>query len=325
MHNIRIGVLGYANIAQKAILPALQNLSEIFTINAIASRSLSIENEINNKYPSALFFSSYNNLLASNVIDAIYIPLPNSMHYEWCKKAIQKGIHVIVEKSLACSYDEVIELNTIAKQKNVALLENFQFRKHSQLDYLKKCINTGEIGELRFIRSSFCFPPFTDDTNIRYQKILGGGALLDAGAYPIKIASEILGDNITLKSALLNSLGHEVDILGGGTILQDETNVFFQFAFGFDNYYQCNIEVVGTKGKISTNRIFTAPPSLEPIYRHESQDSICDIVLEPDNAYVNMLKYFYQCIYNDDLKNQEYIGNIKQAQLLDQFKKLINE
>ena len=118
-------------------------------------------------------------------------------------------MHVLVEKSLACEYAQVVELNDLAKKKGLALIENFQFRFHSQLQYIKNIVGSGKIGELRCIKSAFGFPPFQEKNNIRYQKELGGGALLDAGAYPIKISQIFMGYDIdfwTIKKHLYKKM-----------------------------------------------------------------------------------------------------------------------
>jgi len=325
MKQINIGVLGYANIAMKAILPAIESLPSHFKLMAIASTNAKKQFAIRSKYPDINIFTSYQDLIDFKQIDAIYIPLPNSLHYEWIKKALENNIHVFVEKSLACSYNEVFELNTLAQNNNLVLIENFQFRMHPQLDFLKRFIETGKLGQIRYFRSTFSFPPFPDSNNIRYQKDLGGGALLDAGAYPIKIAQELMGMDIELISANTYISDKTVDVAGGGTIKQRKGTMFLQFAFGFDHFYQCNIEVLGTLGKLYTNRIFTAPPNHNPLFIHETPEGTHEIILASANAYCNMLNHFYDCIFNKKLRTTEYNHNIVQAKLLNQFKLHLDE
>lgn len=325
MMKLKIGVLGYANIAEKAIIPAIQDLPEYFEFVGVATRTSEKEIEIRDEIGVKVFFP-YSEILDRNVIDAIYIPLPNSLHFTWVKTALEKGIHVLVEKSLACSLKEVEELNELAQKNSLTLIENFQFRFHSQFAYIKNLIKKGTIGEIRSIRSSFGFPPFADPNNIRYQKDLGGGALLDAGAYPIKIAQLLLVDYIQVVSAIsITPEGSEVDIYGGGMIKQKSGNKFLQMAFGFDNFYQCNLEIWGSKGKLMTNRIFTAPPGYSPEIFIETAQGSEKIQLDPDNHYKNMLVHFYNCTHNMQLNNDEYQQNIQQARLLEEFKTLSNE
>ncbi len=317
MNKLNIGILGFASIAIKAIIPAVVQ-SEYFELRGIASRNSDNKEVIENKY-SCKFYNEYEAMVDDQSIDALYIPLPNSLHYPWAKKALENGKHLLVEKSLACSYQDVERLNDLAKQNNLAIVENFQFRKHSQLAKIKEIIGNNQLGEIRAIKSSFGFPPFPDKNNIRYIKELGGGALLDAGAYPIKLAQELLGFDIKITSALLEYEGQEVDIWGAGMLQQENASNFVQFSFGFDHHYQCSLEIWGSKAKLFTNRIFTAPPEYEPTVIVESREGQETLTLDADNHYVNMLKHFYNCTQDQDLRTMEYRANNTQAKLLEDF------
>jgi predicted dehydrogenase len=122
-------------------------------------------------------------------------------------------------------------------------------------------VDGGQIGELRCVRASFGFPPFPDAGNIRYQPELGGGALLDVGAYPIKISQILLGENLSVTAAKTFVDSEKcVDIWGGGFLSQNDGPLFSEIAFGFDHHYQCGIELWGSRGKLTANRLFTAPP-----------------------------------------------------------------
>ena len=316
MKKKNIGILGCANIARRFIVPTLKEMDE-FNIVGVASRTKDKADEFAKEFDIKPFYS-YEDLLVAD-IEAIYIPLPNSLHYEWIKKALEKNLHVLVEKSMACELEEVIELNNLAKEKSLVLIENFQFRFHSQLQYIEELVDSGKIGELRNIRASFGFPPFSDSENIRYKKELGGGALLDAGAYPLKISQIFLGNEIYIDSSSLHyDLDKEVDTWGSAFIKQKDGNVTSQIAFGFDNFYQNNIELWGSEGKIYTNRIFTATPGFEPIIEIETNKGKEIVKLPSDNHFKNMLKYFYEqsikLLYKD-----EYTLNMNQARLISQI------
>ena len=323
MKKLRIGVLGFASIAQKAIIPAIKDLPEFFEFIGVGTRTEEKKQEIINSGFDA--FVPYEQIIDKDKIDALYIPLPNAMHNQWVKVALESGLHVLVEKSLGCNLKEVEELNQLAREKKLVLIENFQFRFHSQLDYIKDVLARGILGEIRSIRSSFGFPPFSDSNNIRYQEKLGGGALLDAGAYPMKLAQLFLGNDIKVSSAVsMTPQDSEVDIWGGGMIQQTNGSGFIQFAFGFDHFYQCNIEIWGSLGKLTTNRIFTAPPGYLPEVKIETAKGIEKIQLASDNHYQNMLKHFWNCTQNQELCEEEYSQNYIQAKLLEEFKKIAN-
>jgi predicted dehydrogenase len=316
---INIGVLGGSSFAERSLIPAINELSDNFEILGIASRDEKKAERLAKKF-NTNGYNNYNDLLNNSELQAIYIPLPNSLHYKWIKESIGKGLHVLVEKSLSCSFSEVEELTNLASEKNLALVENFQFRFHSQLDFIKTLVKDGKIGELRCIRSSFGFPPFPDKNNIRYKKELGGGALLDCGAYPIKIAQEFLGKELFVKASNLHfDKDLEVDIWGGAYLEQVNGDLFAQIAFGFDNYYQCNIELWGSEGKIYTNRIFTAPINYKPTVKLETKDGVEEVELKEDNAYKNMLLNFYAVTLNIEEREKEYKSNLVQAKLLSEL------
>lgn len=317
---INIGILGTANIAKRSLIPAILDLKEKYNLIAVASRDLDRARQCADSFNTKAL-GDYQSLIDYPNLDAVYIPLPNSLHAEWIEKAIRKGIHVLVEKSMACEYSEVLKLNEMAESRQIVLVENFQFRFHSQLAELKQLLNKGLIGELRCLRSAFGFPGLPTETDIRYQKSLGGGALLDTGAYPLKIAQILLGYDIDVVAANLNSLpGKEVDIWGGAYVKQRNGELFGELAFGFNHFYQCNVELWGSKGKLYTNRIFTAAPGYEPVFELETAQGKELIKLPSDNHFNNMLIHFHELVHNKKDRKSEYIQNVNQARLIDEIK-----
>ncbi|MFA7098006.1 MAG: Gfo/Idh/MocA family oxidoreductase [Gammaproteobacteria bacterium] len=322
LRKIRIGILGTASIAQRYVIPTLLGMPDLFELKGIASRSIDRAQELADKY-SVASYSPYESMLDDNDLDAVYIPLPNALHYEWIENSLQRGLHILVEKSLACSSSEVIKLSKLADDNRLALIENFQFRFHSQLQRVIDIMESGEIGELRCMRSSFGFPPFPDRGNIRYSKLLGGGALLDAGAYPIKLSQIMLGENINVLCASLSyNSEHDVDIWGSGTLIDIETGIHSQISFGFDNYYQCSLELWGSKGRLFTNRIFTAPPNVIPQIELSSGGNTEILNIEADNHFEKMLKYFHAACQG---KISESKQNIKQSRMIEEFRNKAHE
>ena len=136
-----------------------------------------------------------------------------------------------------------------------------------------------------------------------------------------------MGPEIYITSAKSNfNSNFDVDIWGGGMLEQKNGKLFSQFSFGFDNFYQCNLEVVGSKGKIYTNRIFTAKESFKPkLILETNDDGLREIELAPDNHFRNMLNYFYELAMGVHDKSIEYSQNNNQARLLEEFKLKSNE
>jgi NDP-hexose-3-ketoreductase len=311
---INIGVLGCANIAQRCVIPSICK-NNLFQLVGVASRSKKKADSFASIFNTKAYYS-YESLLESD-IDAIYIPLPNGLHYEWIKKALNKNIHVLVEKSLACNFAEVQELNLIAKNNGLVLMENFQFKFHKQLKFIQDEIDRGKLGEIKLLRSSFGFPPFSDKDNIRYQKAIGGGSLLDAGAYTIKIAQIFLGSAIFIEGASLDKpFDKEVDISGSAYIKQKKGYVTAQIAFGFDHFYQNSLEIWGSKGKLTASRIFTAGPGIKATVRIEGSDGYDNLYELEDDHFHNMLNHFSKLIHTGNGIDNEYDQNENQARLI---------
>ena len=324
-HKVNIGILGMASIARRSFIPAIYKLPEKFLLTSIASEKFTSKNKYDG-FKNNVLYSSYEELIENRNIDAIYIALPNSMHFKWAKKALEKNIHVICEKPLTCSLAQTKTLIEIAIKNNLVLMETFQFRFHNQFQKILSIIKNNEIGKLRSLKASFSFPPFPNNNNIRYKNSLGGGSLFDAGCYTIKIAQLILGEHLQVGSAnLFKPKGVEVDLWGSACLEDSKNQVSSLLTFGFDNFYQCNIELLGQTGKLSTERIFTAPNNYAPSLKLESSTNSRILKLEVDDHFVNMLNYFYKIINTaKNLRKLEYSQISNQAYLIDKVREKSN-
>jgi len=313
---INVGVLGCSSFAVRAMIPEL-NRHPAFSLAAVASRTRDKAAAVAQGYGCVPL--SYEDLVASPGIDAVYVPLPTGLHAEWVNKCLMAGKHVLCEKSLACTLKEVQEMVGAARKRGLFLMENFQFRFHSQHAFVKELLAAGALGEIRCFRASFGFPPFADGpANIRYQASLGGGALLDAGAYTLKATTFMLGQGFQVKAASLRlSKEHGVDV-GGAVFLENGCGLVSETAFGFDNYYQCSYELWGSKGKLTAKRAYTAPPGLSPEIVVETAAGTEVRAMPPDNHFSKMLSYFAASIQAGETFEPEYAESLVQAELLQQ-------
>lgn len=317
-NKIRIGVLGCADIANRLVIPYMIQTG-LYEIVAVASRSMEKAVEFSKKF-NCEPIEGYQNLISRKDIDAIYIPLPTGMHYEWIINSLNSGKHVLSEKSLATDIDETSSIIALAREKKLCVFENFMFVFHSQFDFVKKQIDQDAIGDIRLLRSSFGFPPFSIDSNIRYKKELGGGALLDAGAYTTMAVHFLLGQNQQVLVSSLEKGNWEVDFQGSA-MFKNEAGIVSQVAFGFDNFYQNNIELWGSKGKMIIDRAFTAGPGFMPKVIIETQNNRTEYTLPADNHFQKLLNKFAECIHTNqyDFLFEQIIC---QSRLLTQIKTL---
>lgn len=303
---IKIGVMGCANIAQRSVIPAILQHPQ-FQLVAVASRTAEKANQFANQF-NCKGLVGYENLLLED-LEAVYIPLPTGLHEEWVTKSLEAGKHVFVEKSFGMNFNSTNKMLQIALDKNLVAMENFMFPYHSQHKFLMNLIQSGEIGEIRNFRASFGFPPLPKD-NFRYNATLGGGAIMDAAAYTVKVSLEVLGKELEyLSSSILWDKKAKVDTAGSAHLIYNN-KVPVQLSWGFDNFYQCGIEIWGSKGKITTNRTYTANIGFQPSIKLEKQGVVIEHTLPADNHFHNILSVLYQNIQENNF--QQTAEEVKQ-------------
>lgn len=178
----RWGVISTAKIGRDHVIPAMQD-AENGVVTAIASRDEAKARALADRFGVPHTFGSYEEMLASDVIDGVYIPLPTSQHVEWTAKAAEAGKHVLVEKPLALDAKDILPLIEIRDRKKVLICEAFMVIYHPQWQKVRELVQGGAIGRLRHVQGAFSYHN-VDPANMRNQVALGGGALPDIGVYP---------------------------------------------------------------------------------------------------------------------------------------------
>jgi predicted dehydrogenase len=338
---IRIGILGPSEIAFRRFMPALQKAGKSFQFAAIGIASPEewfgdiskvsaegiYEQQAVEKAKAKKFtdqyggnvFVGYKALISSPDIDAVYIPLPPALHFKWAKAALEEEKHVFVEKPSTTCLTDTEELIRIASEKGLALHENYMFIYHKQLEALSDVVKCGEIGDVRLYRIAFGFPRRLP-SDFRYNKVLGGGALFDAGGYCMKYANWLLGGDAHIVTAHANYLDEfTVDMYGSATMANSEGQIA-QLAFGMDNDYRCDIEIWGSLGTISSDRILTAPDGFTPKYTIKKNQEIIIRQLEADNAFLKSILHFGTCIKDVNMRRENYELLRKQMRLVEEYK-----
>jgi D-xylose 1-dehydrogenase (NADP+, D-xylono-1,5-lactone-forming) len=195
---LRIGILGAARIAVSFLAGA--RLSSRVEVVAVGSRDSGRAAEFARAHGVERAMT-YEELLASPDIDAVYIPLPNSLHAPWSIRAARAGKHVLCEKPLALSEPEALEMFAAADSTGVVLLEGYPYMFQPQTLEIERLIAAGAIGEVQSISAS-CGFTISNDQDIRFDPALGGGALLDAGCYPVSFIRQIIGSRPERVSAV---------------------------------------------------------------------------------------------------------------------------
>ena len=189
---VRWGVLGVANIAVHKVIPAML-ASDAISVEAIASRSSEKAADAARSLGIPRAYGSYEDLLADERIEAVYIPLPNHLHHPWTIAAAEAGKHVLCEKPLALTAPEAHEMIEACDAAGVELMEAFMYRLHPMTAKLVELVRSKAAGELRMIRSSFGFNFAFDPKHRLLANDTAGGAILDLGCYPVSMARLLAG------------------------------------------------------------------------------------------------------------------------------------
>ena len=206
---IRIGVLGAAAIVPMALTNPARAVREV-QVTAIAARDPKRAQRFARKHHIPHVHQTYDALLADPDIDAIYNPLPNSLHAEWTIRALRAGKHVLCEKPFASNAQEAEEMAKTARETRLVLSEAFAYRYHPLTARVKEIISSGEIGKIRHIEAQFCFLlPSTN--NIRFKYELAGGALMDCGCYPVSLIRHLTEAEPTVLRAEARLFAAQVD------------------------------------------------------------------------------------------------------------------
>lgn len=180
---LRIGILGAARIAPSAVVRPAQALDDV-EARGVAARVPRRAGDFQVKHGLAVAFPSYESMLKSDEIDAVYNALPNGLHAEWTIRALEAGKHVLCEKPFASNAAEAVQMAETARRVDRRLMEAFHYRYHPLAARMEEIVMSGELGTIRHVEASICFPA-VDFRDIRYDFSLGGGATMDAGCYGI--------------------------------------------------------------------------------------------------------------------------------------------
>src|SRR5260370_6660291 len=245
---LRVGILGAANIARRwcaGVKP-----SPPVAVGAGASRDADKARAFAREFAIARHFGSYEALLADRDIDAVYIPLPNSLHAEWSIRSAGAGKHVLCEKPLSASAAEARAMFDAARRHGVHLVEGYPYRAQPQTLKLRELLDAGVIGDVRLIQAPFGFTLGAGE-NIRSSPQLAGGALMDIGTYPVSLARMIAKARPSRVHAAAQWTGSGVDRALAAT-LEFESGLFAQITCSFSTCLHRQALIPGSNGVIQT-------------------------------------------------------------------------
>ncbi len=249
---VRWGILSTANIGRKTVTPALQ-AARNGTVVAVASRDAARAQTYADSLGIETAYGNYEALLADPNIDAVYIPLPNSLHKPWTIRALEVGKHVLCEKPLGLNAQECLDMHAAAEENGRILMEAFMYRFHPRVKRVLELLQSRTLGDLRLVRAGFTFT-VANPENIRLQPELGGGALMDVGCYCVNVGRTLLGSEpVQAQAFAVWSEGVDKSLVG---VLRFEGGVFLQFHCALDTARQEFVEVVGSEGRARLESAF---------------------------------------------------------------------
>lgn len=315
--SVRFGVLGAARIAPVALLRPAASHPEA-SVDVVAARDPERAATYAHRYGIPKVARSYEEVVADPAIDAVYIPLPNSLHARWTLAALSAGKHVLCEKPFTANAAEAEQVATAADRAAAAdgrvVVEAFHYRYHPLARRMTEIVASGELGRLRRVEAWLC-APILNTSDIRYQADLAGGALMDMGCYVVNMARMLGGAEPTVTSASAKLLSPDIDrAMSAELLFPDGATASVHCSMRSSSLLHVSARVTGEDGDM---RVFNplAPqflswltvrtfgrrggrrreiPSRRPTYAYQL-DAFCDAVLrgmraetDPRDAVANM-------------------------------------
>ena len=253
---VRWGVLGCSGIGKSRTIPGLL-ACENAELYAIAGRNEEKLKVYAEPFAPKKLYTDYQTLLDDENVDAVYLPLPNGIHMEWVKKAAAAGKHILCEKPMALTEEQVREMFAAAKEHGVLLEEAYAYRHAQLVQKVKEIVDSGAIGRIRYLESKHS----TFDTNrsgIRYQKGNGGGAVYDVTCYNVSLASYLFGkdpEDMSVYCGFDKETGVDVS---DAVMLRYEEGVTAMLYAGLDAYRRGCYSILGETGRIDVDHKFNS-------------------------------------------------------------------
>lgn len=292
--SVNWGILGTADVAQKWVIPALQQ-AENAKIVAIASNSGKAKS-VADRFDIFKHYHRYQDLLNDPEIEIVYIPLPNSLHAEWVKEAAKSGKHVLCEKPAALTAEQTREMIQVCEENQVLWMEAIMYQFHPQYQRVLSIIDSGKIGEIKMIRSSFSFVLQQLEGNFRMSKEMGGGSLYDIGCYCIHALRNIArSEPIHVYAIGRLHPTYGVD-LSATAVMEFENGLIANLDCSMELTLRHSYEIVGTKGKIDVPIAFVPPEDGRGVVIVTTEDGIKREETIQGYSYTNGIEHFSHCV-----------------------------
>ncbi len=312
---VRWGLISTARI-NRSLIPAIR-ASTRSRLVAVASRTAEAAEAYARAWDIPLAFGSYQAMLDSDAIDAVYLSLPNALHAEWSIRALRAGKHVLCEKPLATSEASLLEMIALARAQRLVLAEAFMYRHHPQTLMVQSLVRDGRVGEVRLVKGAFTFS-IANENDVRLDPSLDGGSLWDVGCYPLSYARMIYGREPARVMGLAYIGPSGVDEAFVAQLAFDN-QAYAQFDCGFRAPFRTHIEIVGSKGMIVVPAPFNPGPR-ETIYVGDASDRLEALPVEgPELLYLGEVEDVVSAILDGTpprVSLEDSLGNLRAMRAL---------
>ena len=307
-------MLGAAAIVPMALTGPARSVPDAQVVS-IAARDPKRAQAFARKHHIPRVHQTYEDLLADPEIDAIYNPLPNSLHAEWTIRALKAGKHVLCEKPFASNAQEAEEMAKAAQETELILSEAFAYRYHPLTGRVKEIINRGDLGEIKHIEAQFGFL-LPSPKNIRFHYELAGGALMDCGCYPVSLIRHLAEAEPTVEDAQARLFRPQVD---------HQMSAHLSFADGRTAHLICDMlspylfrSFLRVEGDAGTLRV------INPYHPHwfnwlsvRGRSSSQSEYIRAENAYTLQLRAFIEAIRDETKLNTDPVDAIGNMRVID--------
>ena len=322
-NKVQWGVLGCAAIARVRTIPGLLSADNA-SLYAVASRNLEKAQEMAAQFQAQRAYGSYEELLADPQVQAVYIPLPNSMHCEWVEKAAAAGKHILCEKPLAMDAAQAEHMFEVCRENNVLLMEAFAYRHSPLVQNVRALIEEGVIGKVLYLESHLT-DVLTDMSNIRMNSSLGGGAFYDMACYDINVITYLTGkEPVQVKAIPQMNPEYGVDA-ANVMIMQFDDGALATAYSSLNSYPRGYYCIVGDKGRIEVPCNFNCRGLVSfSVFTEghtdnvEILDEVCTTytVMCPQN-YMLEIEQFGRCILEGEKPLVDREETLRNARVLD--------
>jgi predicted dehydrogenase len=307
---VRLGLLSTARI-NDAILAAAAEVDEVEVV-AVASREANRANAYAHEHGIPTAHGSYDDLLVDSAVDAVYVSLPNSLHFEWAMRSLSARKHVLCEKPFTRWPGQAEEAFELARHSGLVLTEGFMYRHHPQAAKVKELVDQGAVGQVQLVRSSFSFV-LQDTSDVRARPELDGGSLMDLGCYCVSFSRYLVGEPARVTGEqIMGRTG--VDVSFHGT-MRTPGDVVAQFDCSLARPRYQRLDVVGDEAFLLVDTPWRATGEGELLLRHG--EHLSRIEVPEADGYVRELENFAKAVAGSEPPGLSAPDSIGQARVID--------